>query len=140
MGGKIKTYNPKEVTVALGSHIASGFADDSFVSIDPNGDGVTKKVGCDGEIVRSVSPDDTYVVKLSLLQTSATNAYLQERFAQDVKTGDGTFPLLIKDLKGGLVFSTDAAWPAKPASRGYGKEANNREWELHTGSGILTEK
>lgn len=49
------------------------------------------------------------------------------------------FPILIKDLKGGMVFSSDAAWPAKPASRGFGKESNNREWELHTGSGELTE-
>lgn len=137
--GKIKTYNPKEVVVALGHHIVSGYAEDSFITIDPNGDGVTKKVGCDGEIARSVSPDDTYVVKISLLQTSETNSYLQARRNQDIKTGDGMFPILIKDLKGGMVFSADAAWPAKPASRGYGKEAGNREWELYTGSGILNE-
>ena len=42
--GKIKTYNPKEVTIALGNHIVAGYADDSFITIDPNGDGVTKKV------------------------------------------------------------------------------------------------
>lgn len=137
--GKIKTYNPKEVTVAFGNHIVSGFADDSFVTIDPNGDGVTKKVGCDGEIVRSISPDDTYIVKVSLLQTSDTNSYLQERLAKDRKDGSGMFPIIVKDLKGGLVFSADAAWAKGPASRGYGKEAGNREWELHTGSGTLTE-
>ena len=39
--GKIKTYNPKEVTIALGNHIVVGYADDSFITIDPNGDGVT---------------------------------------------------------------------------------------------------
>lgn len=137
--GKIKTYNPREVTVAFGSHIVSGFADDSFINIDPNGDGVTKKVGCDGEIVRSVSPDDTYIVKVSLLQTSSTNSWLQQRLAKDRKSGDGMFPIIVKDLKGGMVFSCDAAWPKGPASRGYGKEAGNREWELHTGSGTLTE-
>ncbi len=137
--GKIKTYNPKEVTVALGNHIASGFADDSFVTIDPNGDGVTKKVGCDGEIVRSISPDDTYTVKLSLLQTSSTNSYLQKRLSKDMKDGNGMFPIVIKDLKGGLVFSSDSAWPKGPASRGFGKESNNREWEIHTGSGVITE-
>lgn len=135
----ISTYNPKEVIVTLGTHIVTGYADDGFVAIDPSGDGVAKKVGCDGEIVRSVSPDDTYVIKLSLLQTSPTNSFLQQKLALDRKTGDGMFPVLIKDLKGGLVFSTDAAWPAKAASRGYGKEAGNREWEIHTGSGDLTE-
>ena len=39
--GKIKTYNCKEVTIALGSHLVTGYADDSFISIDPKGDGVT---------------------------------------------------------------------------------------------------
>ena len=135
----IKTYNPKEVSIALGTHLVTGYADDSFVTIDPNGDGVTKKVGCDGEIVRAISPDDTYVVKITVLQTSETNSFLQDRYAEDIKTGNGMFPIIIKDLKGGMVFSTDAAWPAKPASRGYGKESNNREWELHTGSAKLTE-
>lgn len=137
--GKIKTYNPKEVIVTLGTHIVTGYADDSFVTIDPNGDGVTKKVGCDGEIVRSISPDDTFIIKISVLQTSDTNAFLQQKLALDRKTGDGMFPVLVKDLKGGMVFSTDAAWPIKPASRGFGKEAGNREWELHTGAGDLTE-
>lgn len=137
--GQIKTYNPKEVTIALGNHIVTGYAEDSFVTIDPNGDGVTKKVGCDGEIARSISPDDTYVVKISVLQTSETNSFLQQRLDLDRKTGDGMFPILVKDLKGGMVFSSEAAWPKGPASRGYGKEAGNREWELHTGSGTLTE-
>lgn len=137
--GKIKTYNCKEVTIALGNHIVTGYAEDSFVTIDPNGDGVTKKIGCDGEIARSISPDDTYIVKISVLQTSDTNSFLQQKLALDLKTGDGMFPILIKDLKGGMVFSSEAAWPIRAASRGYGKEAGNREWELHTGSGILTE-
>ena len=108
--GKIKTYNPKEVTIALGNHIVAGYADDSFITIDPNGDGVTKKVGCDGEIVRSISPDDTYIVKLTVLQTSETNSFLQNRFKQDRQTGDGMFPILIKDLKGGMVFSAHRLW------------------------------
>ena len=137
--GKIATYNPKKVTISLGNNIVTGFADDSFVTIDPNGDGVTKKVGCDGEIVRSISPDDTYIVKLSVLQTSPTNAWLQRMFAADVENGTGMFPILVKDLSGSTVFKAAQAWPAKPASRGFGKESSNREWELHTGSGTLTE-
>ncbi len=135
----VKTYNPKEVTIALGSHIVTGYADDSFISIAPNGDGVTKKVGCDGEIVRSISPDDTYIVSLSLLQTSDSNSFLQERYSEDIANADGMFPILVKDLKGGMVFSSESAWAAKSATRAFGKESNNREWEIHTGSGTLAE-
>ena len=75
MSSKIKTYNPKEVIVTCGTHIVTGYADDSFISIEPNGDGITKKTGCDGEIARSISPDNTYKVKLTLLQTSDSNSY-----------------------------------------------------------------
>ncbi len=133
MAGKIKTYNPKEVVVSAGPHIVTGFADDSFITIEANGDGITKKVGCDGEIARSVSPDGTAKVKIVLLQTSDSNSFFSRKVDQDRETGDGLFPLLIKDLKGGLVFSTEAAWCTKKASAVRGKETNNREWELDTG-------
>lgn len=139
MAGSVKTYNPKKVTISLGSHIVSSYADDSFITIDPNGDGITKKVGCDGEILRSVSPDDTYVIKLALLQSSPTNAWLQQHFNADVKSGNGMFPVLIKDLTGSVKFSATKAWVAKAVSRGYGKESSNREWEIHTGSASMTE-
>ena len=36
----VKTYNSRLVTVALGTHSVSGFADDSFISIEAVGDGV----------------------------------------------------------------------------------------------------
>ena len=123
MSSKIKTYNPKEVIVTCGTHIVTGYADDSFISIEPNGDGITKKTGCDGEIARSISPDNTYKVKLTLLRD----------------TGNGLFPILIKDLKGGLVFSTEAAWCVKKAPVTRGKETNNREWELDTGDATMNE-
>lgn len=53
MAGKVKTYNPKEVNIAIGTHIVTGYAEDSFVSIEPSGDGTTKKIGADGEVTRS---------------------------------------------------------------------------------------
>lgn len=135
---RIKTYNPKQVSAACGTHIVSGFADDSFITIEPNGDGVTKKVGCDGEIVRTISPDNTYKIKITLLQTSLSNSFFMSMVSKDMDTGDGMFPLLIKDLKGDVVFSTEAAWVVKPASLTRGKESNNCEWEIETGDAKLT--
>ena len=139
MSSKINTYNPKEVTVACGSHIVTGYADDTFISIEANGDGITKKVGCDGEIVRAVSPDNTFKITLTLLQTSDSNAWFSQMCDRDRDTGDGMFPILIKDLKGGLVFSTEAAWCTKKASITRGKESSNREWEIDTGDAVFDE-
>lgn len=135
----IHTYDPKQVAITLGDHIVSGYAEDSYITIEPSGDGITKKVGCDGEIVRSLSPDNTFNVKLNVLYQSASNAWLQERYDLDMSTGEGMFPILIKDLKGTMIFSADACWAIKPAARGFGKESGDREWELTTGTATLTE-
>lgn len=135
----VKTYNPKDIIVTLGAHIVTGYADDSFVSIEANGDGITNKVGCQGEVVRSISPDDTCVVKIVLLMTSDSNSWLQSMHNRDKSTGDGMFPVLIKNNRGGLVFSTANAWVTKSAPRNFGKEAGNTEWEIHTDAAELEE-
>lgn len=139
MADAIKTYNPKEVVVACGTHIVSGYADDSFINIEPNGDGITKKVGCDGEIARSISPDNTYKVKITLLQNSDSNSFFSNIADYDRATGNGLFPVLIKDLRGGMLFATEAAWVIKKSPATRGKETNNREWEIDTASAVMTE-
>ena len=75
---RMTTYNPRKVTCALGNHMAGGFADDGFITIEPAGDGTSYVIGADGEVVRSIDPSSVYTVKLSLLQNSRTNTYLQK--------------------------------------------------------------
>ena len=135
----VHTYDPKKVKIAIGSHIATGFADDSFVTIEASGDGVTKKVGCDGEVVRSISPDRSYSIKVVLLQNSVTNAYLSNLQDKDMEDGEGIVPFIVKDLMGNEQFTTVEACVVKKASWARGKEAGTREWQLDCGSGKFTE-
>ena len=132
---KVTTYNPKKVTCALGNHIASGYADDSFISIEPAGDGTSYVVGADGEIARSIDPSSVYTVKLALLQASSTNAYLQKMYDMDKKDGNGTFNVNITDLIGNEKFTGSVAWVTKPAAWARGKSQGNREWEIAVGEG-----
>lgn len=131
----MKTYNPKKVTCALGRHIVVGYADDSMITIDFASDGTSYVVGADGEIVRSIDPAEIYTVKLSVQQTSATNAYLQKMFDKDRKDGSGTFSVEINDLLGKEKFVGGVAWVTKPASFVRGKTQNNREWEIAVDKG-----
>ena len=133
----VKTYNPKKVTCALGRHIVTGFADDSFITIEPQGDGTTAVVGADGEIVRSIDPSNMFTLKLAVQQTSPTNKFLQSMYDADKKDGNGTFSVLIKDILGNNKFSADTAWVNKPASFVRGKTAQNREWEISIGEGLM---
>lgn len=131
----VTTYNPKKVTCSLGRHIVSGFADDSFINIEPAGDGTSYVVGADGEIVRSIDPSKVYTVKIALLQTSKTNAYLQNMYDKDKKDGSGTFPVNINDILGREKFVGATAWVTKPPAWGRGKAQTNREWEIVVGEG-----
>lgn len=136
---KVKTYASKKVIIAWGSHVVTGYAEDSFVTVDPHGEGVNKVVGCDGEIARSLDPNQTYTVKLSVLQTSDSNAFFNKMQKLDSETGEGVFPLLITDLMGGTIFSADEAWLQKGASRVWGKANQNREWTFDTGEAEYNE-
>lgn len=133
--GKVTTYNPKKITVSLGVHIVSGFADDSFVSVESAGDGTSYVVGADGEIARSIDPSKVFTVKLSLLQKSATNAYLQKMYDKDQQDGSGVFPININDILGEERFVGSVAWVTKPAAWSRGKTQGNREWEIVVGEG-----
>ena len=54
-----------------------------------NGDGITKKVGCDGEVARALPTDRTHKVKCVLLQTSDSNSVFQAAYKRDLETGEG---------------------------------------------------
>lgn len=131
----MKTYNPKKVTCSLGRHIVVGYAEDSMITIDFASDGTSYVVGADGEVVRSIDPAEIYTLKLSVQQTSATNAYLQKMFDKDRKDGSGTFPVNINDILGNEKFVGGVAWVTKPASFVRGKTQNNREWEIAVDKG-----
>jgi hypothetical protein len=135
---RVTTYNPKKVTAAFGNHIASGFDEDSFITIEAAGDGNTYVSGADGEVCVSVDPSNLYTVKVVLLQNSVTNAWLNKKYEQMKSTGDGFFPVTIKDLVGAEKFAASTGWITKPASTVYGKAQNSREWEIVVADGVAS--
>lgn len=133
----VKTYNSRQVIVTCGPTIITGLADDSFIQIQPVGRGVTARVGCDGEVARAVDPNEMYSVRLSLLQTSDSNAILKAYYWADKYTGNGTFPIIITDLKGAYIFQAASAWIMRDAVKGFGKDTNNLQWEIETGPATI---
>lgn len=127
---EVKTYNPKKVTMALGNHMVRGYSEDSFITVEPVGEGVTSQSGADGEVVRSVDPDSRFTVKVVVQQTSSTNEFLKNMRKKDKKDGTGLFSLNIKDLMGGEAFSAEKAWVKNDAPWNRGKSAADREWEI----------
>jgi hypothetical protein len=135
---KVKTYNPKKIVASLGNHSVTGPAEGSWITLEQGGDGVTKVVGAYGEVQRSISPDETYNIKLTLLWGSPTNEWLRRKLKQDRADSNAIFPVLIKDLVGNTVFSAEEAWVAKDATINYDLTAQALEWTLETGQAETT--
>ena len=131
----VKKYACKKLLISCGPRSITGYAVDSFLGIAPTGEGTQKETGCDGETVRSLDPDKTYKITLTIQQTSDDMGFFQRKYELDRETGLGDFPILVRNLMGGEVFSAPQCWVANSPERGYAKTAGTREITLDTGEG-----
>lgn len=129
----MKTYDPKKIIIIFGVRQLTGMSEDSIVSITPNGEGLQTYVGADGDVARSLDPDATYEVTVSLNTTSNSNDYLSNMYNYDRETGNGIAPLLIKDLAGTTLFSAPEAWVSNMPEASRGLTVDTQEWVFHTG-------
>jgi hypothetical protein len=129
----VMSYDPKKVIVTLGGVPISGYADGTFVQIDPNGETWVKKVGADGEVSRSLSNDNTHTIQLTLGQMSLSNVYLRTVMNADKLTGLGMLPLSIIDLSTAETHFWPQAWVSTTPSLGRAKEETDVQWTIHTG-------
>lgn len=131
----VHTYDPSRVIVTVAAATLSGFGEDTFVSIEEIGDGVTSTVGADGEVARAMSADRRCRVTITLQQTSAGNDILSALLAADrLGGGAGLFPIAVTDLRGRTVFSSSESWVVKNPTAEFGAEVGTREWTIETGS------
>lgn len=122
------TYNSKLVTVSFRSALLSGFADGSFIKADASEEDWSLVIGADGEGARGKNNNRSGRVTLTLLATSASNDVLNSFRREDLLTGQGKGPLVVKDLSGRtLAFAADA-WIVGAPSVEFGREVSDREW------------
>lgn len=131
MATRLATYDPKRISIVIGSHIVSGYAEDTFVSIEPDGDGTQAQAGADGEVGRSLSNNPLATLTLTLQQTSLSNDAMSDLLNLDRASGGaGVVPLQVRDLRGRTVFAASQAWVKQMPTIEYGSELSDREWEL----------
>jgi hypothetical protein len=126
----VKTYSPKDVSVIVAGTQISGFAEDSFVTVERDSDAFTKIVGADGEVSRSASADLSGTITLTLLGTSASNDILAALAIADAISLNGEFPVLIKDELGTSLHTAPTSWIQKASTKEYGAEIGDNEWVL----------
>jgi hypothetical protein len=132
----VRTYDPKRIIITIGSHVVSGYAEDTFISIEETGDGVSAMAGADGEVGRSVSNNPLHDITLTVMATSPTNDYLSRLRQRDRASGGaGVVPFTLRDLNGTTLFVASQAWVVKMPTQEYGATLGEREWALQ---GVVT--
>lgn len=130
----IFTYDPKQFTLIIGGHIATGFSDDDFIELERDEDAWMKKVGVDGEVTRAKSNNQSGHIIIRLMQSSATNDVLSAFAVLDENANTGAVPVLAKDSTGRSAFSTDFAWVKKFPKTTWKKGVAFWEWTLDCGN------
>lgn len=131
----LRTYDPKRVSIIVGAAIMSGLAEDTFVSVEEIGDGVTSVSGADGEVARSMSADRRARVTLTLQQTSPSNDALSALLQIDrASGGNGVFAVAITDLRGSSLMTSSEAWIVKAPTSEFAATVGTREWTIETAS------
>nr|DAT56326.1 MAG TPA: Protein of unknown function (DUF3277) [Caudoviricetes sp.] len=129
----VLTYDPKKNIIIYGGRQLTGFAEDDMITIKPLGDGMQIYSGADGEVGRSVDPNRTFEVKVSLATSSKSNDYLSECYNKDRRTGSYMLPLTIKDLSGSTLFFAKQAWVQNFPESKRGRNIDNQDWTFNTG-------
>jgi hypothetical protein len=131
--------DPKKFPLSIAGFIMGGYAPGTVIEITRDEDDFKDECGADGEVVMLQNADERGTVKITLLQSSASNDILSGLAAVNkgatitgVTIGKGS--LQCKDLNGRMVCSSETAWVKKPADVTLGDEIQNRVWEIRCAS------
>lgn len=124
----LRTYDPAQVTVAIGGAIMSGYTDGTFVEIARNDNTWNTVVGADGLVTRGKSNNRSATLTLTLKQSSPSNDVLSALLVADELTNGSVFPVLIKDLSGTSIYFSAQAFINTFAGATYSKDITDRSW------------
>lgn len=119
------SYDPMDLTVIVGGIYITGFSED-MMSFEKDEDSHTAKVGAQGDVIRTKVHNPLATLTITLLPTSPQVAYLD----QLARTGELVPVSIIYKGEPQETITATEAFVKKPASRSYGNEAEDREFEL----------
>lgn len=119
------TYDPKDLTITVGGVYLTGFSED-MAEFEPDEDSWTTKVGAQGDVVRSKVNNPLATLTITLLATSPQVSYLDGI----AKSGKLVPISVIYNGQPKESITITEAFIKKPATRTYGNEVEDREYEI----------
>lgn len=134
MSQDLQTHDASETTLSVaGILLESGYDDGEYVSIEPQTEDFTDKIGTDGSVVRSRTNDRRATIKIKLLATSDGNAKLSQlrKLAIDTPNGADVGAFQLRDRLTGVTLAYAAqCWVQKPPTLSRAREVASYEWTL----------
>jgi hypothetical protein len=125
-----KTFDPNQLAVIVGTHVATGFAEGTMLSIEMDEQRYNTEVDANGNSIRFKLNNNNATLTLILNQGSPTNDVLSVFENLDRQADGGTFPIMIKDNRGSTLINSLGAYVEKTPVVSFGTTGNNREWVI----------
>lgn len=124
-------YSPKDVSINIaGVFDIQGFVDGTFINLTRDVKPFDSVRAMDGEVARVYRKDESYMLELTLAQSSPSNNILSTIYNIDVATQVGKFPIIIKDNRGSTTFFSLTAWIEDIPQVSFGNDIQPRVWKL----------
>lgn len=121
--GKVKKYNPKEITLTFAGSIITGFSQDCTIVIAHNEDASMLHVGLQGDAAYADNANKSGTLKFNLMQTSASLTALRAAAASHAQES-----LVMNDPSdGGVLLSSEDVRVQKVPDVSDGKEVGSVE-------------
>ena len=134
----LKSYNLKSVVCSFGPVVFSGFAEDDAITLTPESEIFTSKVGADGQTTRSRSNNDNYKATIRFMATSTARVSLQEQTLRNAALSQVTYPFYLSSPDTGEIYSSSQAYVEKLPDASFGREASEREYTIYLPSCQVT--
>ena len=137
----VKTYNPKNTTIVIGTHTVKDYDDGQFINVEFESDSYEHLSSADGNGVRIATNDGRATATLTLMQGSDSIPFLEGLRLLDKISDSGVVPFMLKDTRNGDLIATESCWiKKKPAyARGKSKEATVYMISLDNPDMLLTQ-
>lgn len=123
----VNTYSPKDVRLAIGGYIFTGW---QSISITRSAKVFTPYRGIRGKNTRVRNKDTSATIVIPLIQTSPGNDVLSEILSQDAVKGTARISLTLNDNSGNSVFSSNEAYIAGYPTVTFSGGFEYRNWEI----------
>lgn len=128
MSFSVNTYSPKDVTLAFGGYVLTGW---NTINIQRTYSGFTPVDGIKNKNTRVRNTNTAATINFSCLQTGDANDLLSQIHALDLQTGAVRITLTLKDLSGSSIFTSSEAYILGYPEVVYSDSFEWRVWNIH---------